>query len=177
MIAFIYLYREQYGVEPICTVLPIASSLYYEHKRREQNAQLVPFRTQRDKELAEKVQIVWEDNKQVYGARKVWRQLQRESVAVARCTVERIMRSLGLRGVVRGKRVRTTCSAAAEVRPLDLVKRDFSAIRPNQLWAGRKLRLLLALATQVADFTYVATWVGVLYAAFVIDVFSRMIVG
>jgi transposase InsO family protein len=106
---------------------------------------------------------VWEANRRVYGARKVWRQLRREAVPVARCTIERLMRADGLRGVVRGRRVRTTTPEVTAQRPLDLVQRQFTAERPNQLW--------------VADFTYVATWRGFVYVAFVIDVFSRRIVG
>ena len=163
MIAFIDCHREQYGVEPICKVLPIASSLYYEHKRREQYVELVPQRLRQDEYLSGKIITVWKENRSVYGVRKVWKQLQREGFVVARCTVERLMRALGIQGIVRGKKVRTTRPEQAEAQPLDLVNRNFTALRPNQLW--------------VADFTYVATWAGVVYATFVIDVFSRMIVG
>jgi transposase InsO family protein len=164
MVRYINDRREVHGVEPICNVLQIAPSTYYEHKRREQEPRRVPARVARDAVLREEIRRVWEENFCVYGARKVWRQLQREGFAVARCTVERLMRAMGLRGAVRGKRVKTTTVAheGAE-RPADLVARDFTASRPNQLW--------------VADFTYVPTWQGFAYAAFVVDVFARMIVG
>jgi len=109
------------------------------------------------------IERVWNENRQVYGARKVWRQLHREGFPAARCTVERLMRQMGLQGVVRGKKARTTIADEAAARPADLVDRDFTATHPNQLW--------------VADLTYVATWAGFVYVAFVIDVFSRMIVG
>lgn len=165
MVSFIDLHRGEYGVEPICKVLPIAPSTYYAHKSRETDPTTRPERAKRDESLAVDIQRVWQENRTVYGARKVWRQLRREGVSVARCTIERLMRDAGLQGVVRGgKRVRTTIPAdLASERPLDLVKRSFKAERPNELW--------------VADFTYVATWRGMLYVAFVIDVFSRLIVG
>jgi transposase InsO family protein len=165
MVSFIDDHRGEYGVEPICKVLPIAPSTYYAHKAREADPALRPERARRDESLAVDIQRVWRENRTVYGARKVWRQLRREGVSVARCTIERLMRDAGLQGVVRGgKRVRTTIPAdLASERPLDLVKRSFKAERPNELW--------------VADFTYVATWRGMLYVAFVIDVFSRLIVG
>ena len=130
---------------------------------RRRDATRCPARTCRDAELRSAIRRVHADNFRVYGARKVWRQLRREGHAVARCTVERLMRAEGLQGVRRGRKVRTTRPDAAALAPADLVQRDFGAERPNQLW--------------VADFTYVATWSGVLYAAFVIDAFSRMIVG
>jgi transposase InsO family protein len=117
----------------------------------------------RDEALKPDIQQVWDENFKVYGARKVWRQLNREQIPVARCTVERLMGVLGLRGAVRGKAYKTTVPDAAADRPLDLVQRQFQAERPNQLW--------------VADFTYVATWAGVVFVAFVIDVFARRIVG
>jgi putative transposase len=139
-------------------VLPIAPSSYYDAKRRPPSA-----RALRDEELKVDIRRVHEENFGVYGARKVWRQLHREGVAVARCTVARLMRELGLQGVRRGKPHKTTTPDAAADRPADLVERDFSASRPNQLW--------------VADLTYVATWRGFAYVAFVIDVFSRRIVG
>lgn len=161
--AFIDAHRDAYGVEPICAQLPIAPSTYYEHKAREVDPARVPARVRRDDELAVDVQRVWDDNFQVYGARKVWRQLNREQVAVARCTVERLMRRLGLQGVVRGRKCRTTIADDAAARPLDRVNRQFRASRPDQLW--------------VADFTYVATWAGFVYVAFVIDVFARRIIG
>jgi putative transposase len=163
MYAFIDAHRAAYGVEPICRVLQIAPSGYYEHRARAADATRRPPRIQRDATLREDVRRVWEAHRCVYGVRKVWRQLRREGYAVARCTVARLMRAEGLRGIVRGRRVRTTVPEAAAERPLDLVQRQFSATAPNQLW--------------VADFTYVATWRGFVYVAFVIDVFSRRIVG
>jgi transposase InsO family protein len=163
MVAFIDDHREGYGVEPICAVLPIAPSTYYDAKAREANPALRSARAQRDEELRAEVQRVWEENRRVYGARKIWRQLNREGVGVARCTVARLMREMGLRGAVRGRRVRTTMPADQTERPLDLVERAFTAERPNRLW--------------VSDLTYVATWRGFVYVAFVIDAFSRRIVG
>jgi putative transposase len=163
MASFIDEYRAEYGVEPICDELPIAPSAYYEHKSRQRDPSREPARVQRDRMLSEEIQRVRKENFEVYGARKVWLQLNRENIPVARCTVERLMRTMGLRGIVRGRICRTTVSDGAVDRPDDLVQRQFSAIRPNQLW--------------VADFTYVATWTGFVYVAFVIDVFSRGIVG
>ncbi|WP_148307676.1 IS3 family transposase [endosymbiont of unidentified scaly snail isolate Monju] len=163
MIAYIDDHRDRYGVEPICAVLPIAPSTYYEHKAREADPQRLPRRLQRDRALSDEIRRIWEENFQVYGARKVWRQLNRESIEVARCTVERLMRVMGLRGVVRGRRCRTTIGDTTAERPLDRVKRQFTATRPNQLW--------------VADITYVATWTGFVYVAFVVDVYARRIVG
>jgi len=164
MVSFIDDHRETYGVEPICRVLPIAPSVYYEQKARQADPSRLPARTRRDADLRKQIRYVWEANKRVYGARKVWRHLnQQEDVTVARCTVERLMRQEGLQGAVRGRKPRTTVPEEVADRPRDLVERDFSAERPNQLW--------------VADLTYVATWAGFVYVAFVIDVFSRMIVG
>jgi len=163
MVAFVDAHRAEYGVEPICAELPIAPSTYYEHKARQADPGRLPPRVQRDAELCTSIQRVWDENFRVYGARKVWRQLRREGIAVARCTVERLMRRMGLYGVVRGRRCRTTIPAEIALRPLDRVQRQFTATRPNQLW--------------VADFTYVATWAGFVYVAFVIDVFARCIVG
>ena len=163
MVAFIDTERAEHGVEPICAQLPIAPSTYYEHKAREADPDGLPWRTQRDRALMAEIRRVWDENLQVYGARKVWRQLKREQFAVARCTVERLMRVLGLQGAVRGRRYKTTIADDAAGRPADLVQRQFTATRPNQLW--------------VADFTYVATWSGVVFVAFVIDVFARRIVG
>jgi len=163
MTAFIDDHRDNYGVEPICAVLPIAPSMYYEQKARQADPSRLPERTRRDAALKMDIERVWNENHKVYGARKVWLQLHREGFPVARCTVERLMRQMGLRGVVRGKKVRTTIPDEIAVRPADLVERDFTAAHPNQLW--------------VADLTYVATWSGYVYAAFVIDVFSRIIVG
>jgi len=125
--------------------------------------QRLPPRVRRDTELSHQIHRVYEENFQVYGARKIWRQLGREGVAVARCTVERLMRRLGLQGVVRGGKRRTTISRDNTDYPADRVKRQFTAVRPNELW--------------VADFTYVATWTGFVYVAFVIDVFARRIIG
>jgi transposase InsO family protein len=163
MVSFIGDHRSEYGVEPICRVLPIAPSTYYEHEARRANPDLRPARAKRDAELRDLVDRVWRENFQVYGVRKVWRQLTRDGVEVARCTVERLMRAMGLRGAVRGRTFKTTMPDAAAMRPPDLVDRDFSASRPNALW--------------VADLTYVATWRGFVYVAFVIDVFARRIVG
>jgi putative transposase len=158
MIAYIDANSDRFGVEPICQVLPIAPSTYCQHRRARPSARAV-----RDAALKVKIRRVHQDNFGVYGARKVWRQLHREGIAVARCTVERLMGELGLAGVRRGKAQRTTTPEAAAPRPADLVERDFSASRPNQLW--------------VADLTYVATWSGFVYVALVIDAFSRFIVG
>ena len=147
----------------MCAVLPIAPSIYYEQKARQADPARVPKRIHRDRQLGVEIRRVWEENYCVYGARKVWRQLKREGIPVARCTVERLMRSMGLQGVVRGKRIRTTVADEKACRPADLVNREFTASRPNELW--------------VADFTYVAIWNGFVYVAFVIDVFARMIAG
>jgi transposase InsO family protein len=162
-VEFIEDHRSAYGVEPICAVLPIAPATYYEHKARKRDPLRRPARARRDDALRVDIQRVWEENFAVYGAEKVWRQLGREGVAVARCTVERLMRALGLRGTVRGRTFKTTIPAESAARPLDLVRREFCASRPNQLW--------------VADLTYVVTWAGFVYVAFVIDVFARYIVG
>ena len=163
MVTFVDQHRAELGVEPICAELPIAPSTYYEHKAREANPQQLPARHIRDAALETEIHRVWQENFRVYGARKVWRQLNREHIFVARCTVARLMRKLGLRGVVRGRSYKTTISDDAAARPADLVQRKFTATRPNQLW--------------VADITHVATWRGVAYVAFVIDVFARCIVG
>jgi transposase InsO family protein len=163
MVAFLDDHRGAYGVEPICAVLPIGPSTYYEQKARQADPTRQPARAQRDARLRPEVQRVWCANRRVYGAKKVWKQLNREAIPVARCTVARLMRDLGLRGVVRGRRIRTTIPDVLADRPQDLVRRNFTATRPNQLW--------------VADLTYVATWRGFVYVAFVIDVFSRRIVG
>ena len=163
MVTFVDQHRAELGVEPICAELPIAPSTYYEHKAREANPERLPARHIRDAVLAVEIRRVWEENFCVYGARKVWRQLNREHLFVARCTVERLMRKLGLQGVVRGRGYKTTIPDDAAARPADLVQRKFTATRPNQLW--------------VADITFVATWRGVVYVAFVIDVFARCIVG
>jgi putative transposase len=163
MIAFIDDQREAHGVEPICKVLPIAPSTYHEHAAKRADPAKLSARAQRDVSLKVEIQRVFTENFEVYGVRKVWRQLRREGFDIARCTVERLMQSMGLRGVIRGKPVKTTVSDKAAPCPLDHVKRQFQAPRPNVLW--------------VSDFTYVATWQGFVYVAFVIDTFARRIVG
>ena len=163
MVAFIDDHRGQYGVEPICRVLPIAPSTYYLCKAREADPAQRSARAKRDEHLRGEVQRVWQENREVYGVRKIWRQLNREGIPVARCTVARLMEELGMRGVVRGRRCRTTVASEIGTHPQDLVQRDFTAQHPNQLW--------------VSDLTYVATWRGFVYVAFVIDAFSRRIVG
>jgi putative transposase len=163
MIAFIDGHRARHGVEPICRVLPIAPSTYHAHAARRVDPGKLPTRARRDITLKTEIRRVYEENFRVYGVRKIWRQLLREGIAVARCTVARLMRAMSLQGVVRGKTIRTTISNAAASCPLDRVNRQFKAPRPNALW--------------VSDFTYVATWAGFVYVAFVIDVFARRIVG
>ncbi len=163
MKAFIDEHRGVYGVESICRVLPIAPSTYYAHALRRGAPERRSLRAQRDELLCGHIQRIWEENFQVYGVRKVWRQLKREGLGAARCTVERLMRRLGLQGVVRGKPIKTTVSDKTMPCPLDRVNRQFRAERPNALW--------------VSDFTYVSTWQGFVYVAFVIDVFARRIVG
>ncbi|PYN94773.1 MAG: IS3 family transposase [Candidatus Rokuibacteriota bacterium] len=164
MVGFIDAHRNVYGVEPICAVLPIAPSVYYERRARRRDPDRCPPRVRRDAEFGGHIRRVWHENRAVYGVRKVWQQLRREGWSIARCTVARLMRQLGLRGVVRGRRFKTTThSDTGATRPPDLVTRQFVATRPNQLW--------------VADLTYVATWRGFAYVAFVIDVFARRIVG
>ena len=163
MVAFIDRYREQYGVEPICKELPIAPSTYYRCKSQSARPDQRSDRARRDEQLILDIQRVWEESHRNYGVRKIWKQLNREHIPVARCTVARLMKQLGLEGVRRGRRCITTIPSDRLEKPLDLVDRDFSATRPNQLW--------------VADITYVATWSGFVYVAFVVDVFSRYIVG
>jgi len=160
---FVDQHRDTHGVEPICKVLQIAPSGYRRHAAHQRNPALRCARAQRDDGLMPQIQQVWQVNMQVYGADKVWQQLNREGVRVARCTVERLMKRLGLEGVRRGKAVRATVPDKTAPCPLDRVNRQFKADRPNQLW--------------VSDFTYVSTWQGWLYVAFVIDVFARRIVG
>jgi transposase InsO family protein len=162
-VEFIDQHRGAYGVEPICAVLPIAPSTYYVHRARAKDPSLRSERAKRDEELRGEIGRIWHQHFCVYGAEKVWRQLQREQISAARCTVERLMHAMGLRGAVRGRTFKTTIAEDAAARPLDLVKREFSASGPNRLW--------------VADLTYVATWRGFVYVAFVIDVYSRTIVG
>ena len=160
---FVDRHRDTHGVEPICEVLQIAPSGYRRHAARQRNPALRCTRAKRDDVLAPQIERVWQANMQVYGADKVWHQMNREGSIVARCTVERLMKHLGLQGVRRGKVVRTTIPDKTVACPLDRVNRQFKAERPNQLW--------------VSDFTYVSTWQGWLYVAFVIDVFARRIVG
>jgi putative transposase len=163
MTSFIDQYRSAYGVEPICKVLPIAPSTYHEHAARRREPGRMPARARRDAALMPEIRRVFEDNFGVYGVRKVWRQMLREGHDVARCTVARLMRKMGLRGVIRGKRIRTTVPDKAVPCPRDHVNRQFRPARPNMLW--------------VSDFTYVATWTGFVYVAFVIDAYARRIVG
>ena len=163
MVTFIDEHRHSYGVEPICAILPIAPSMYYRCKELERCPEKRSYRIKRYESLEPEVRRVWEENQRVYGARKVWKQLNRELIPVGRWTVERLMRKLGLEGVRRGRCCRTTISNQLAEKPLDLVNRQFIASRPNQLW--------------VADITYVATWSGFVYVAFVTDVYSRYIVG
>ena len=163
MITFIDDNRELHGVEPISNVLPIAPSTYYKHIAQRRDPLRLSARAQRDIALKPEVARVFAENFAVYGVRKVWRQMMREGFDIARCTVERLMRDMGLRGVIRGKPVRTTFGDKAAPCPLDHVNRQFHAPAPNRLW--------------VSDFTYVSTWGGFVYVAFVIDVFARYIVG
>ena len=164
MVRFIDDHRDAHGIESICAVVPIAPSTYFRHKAQQQEPTTRSKWRQRDDDLRTVIQRVWDEHQQVYGPRKVWKQLRREGIRVARCTVERLMRDMGLCGAVRGRAWKvTTQSDAAATRPADRVERHFTATRPNQLW--------------VADFTYVATWRGFVYVAFVIDVFARRIVG
>ena len=163
MIAFIDEQRGIYGVEPICRVLPIAPSTYHDHVAKRVDPAKLSARAHRD--MAQKPEIirVFTENYEVYGARKVWRQLNRENIPIARCTVERLMADMGLQGVIRGKPVRTTISDKASPCPLDHVNRQFHASAPDTLW--------------LSDFTYVSTWSGFVYVAFVIDAYARRIVG
>jgi len=163
MVSFIDDHWEQYGVEPICEVLPIAPSTYHRHRLERRCPERRSARAKRDEVLSVEVKRVHEESRGLYGARKVWQQLRREDAEIPRCTVERLMRLQGLQGVVRGRKTRTTFPADTVDRPDDLVQREFVAMAPNQLW--------------VADITYVATWAGFVYVAFVTDVFSRYIVG
>ena len=163
MISFIDDHRAVYGVEPICKVLPIAPSSYHARVAQRTDPARASTRARRDAGLCTEIRRVFEANFGVYGVRKLWRQLGREGVSVARCTVARLMRQMGLRGVIRGKEARTTVSDKAMPCPADRVNRQFRASRPNLLW--------------LADFTYVATWQGFVYVAFVIDAFARRIVG
>lgn len=163
MIAFIDDHRGAYGVEPICKVLPIAPSTYRERLAQRRDPARLSARARRDQALKPQIARVFAENFAVYGVRKVWRQMRREGFEVARCTVARLMGELGLQGVIRGKPVRTTISDKASPCPLDHVNRQFHAPAPDRLW--------------LSDFTYVATWAGFVYVAFVIDAYARRIVG
>jgi len=163
MVKFIDDHRGAHGVEPICEMLPIAPATYYEHLAKRTNLARLSDRAKRDKALRPKIQRVFDANWQVYGVRKVWRQLRREGFDVARCTVARLMKSMGLQGIIRGKPQKTTIPDKKLPCPLDKVNRQFRVPAPNMLW--------------VSDFTYVATWKGFVYVAFVIDAYARRIVG
>jgi transposase InsO family protein len=163
MIAFIEENRDAIGVEPICKQLPIAPSTFYDHMAKRANADLLSDRAKRDMALKPEIKRVWKQNYKVYGVRKVWHQMRREGFDVARCTVARLMKDIGLEGVIRGKKHRTTIPDKSQPCPLDKVNRQFKAPAPNMLW--------------VSDFTYVATWQGFVHVAFVIDAFARRIVG
>ena len=160
---FIDQHRDRFGVEPICAALRIAPSGYWRYAACRRDPARRCARSRRDEILIPHIQRIWQTHHQVYGADKLWRQMVREGISVARCTVERLMRALGLRGAIRGKAVRTTVADDKSSCPLDRVNRQFKADRPNQLW--------------VSDFTYVSTWQSFVYVAFVIDVFARRIVG
>jgi putative transposase len=161
--SFVDQHRERFGVEPLCKALQCAPSAYRRHAARQRDPSLRSERAKRDERLSEQVSQLWRVNHSVYGADKVWQQMKREHIEVARCTVERLMQRLGIQGIRRGKTQRTTRPDPKQPCPLDRVNRQFVAERPNQLW--------------VADFTYVSTWQGFVYVAFVIDVFARRIVG
>ncbi len=163
MISFIDEHRGEFGVEPICRLLPIAPSTYYENVAKRLDVDRLSVRARSDIGLKIEIRRVFNENFQVYGLRKVWRQLQREGFDIARCTVARLMRTMGLQGIIRGKPIRTTISDKTAPCPLDRVNRHFCAPAPNMLW--------------LSDFTYVATWQGFVYVAFVIDAFARRIVG
>lgn len=163
MVAFIDKHREVHGVEPICRTLRIAPSTYYDHLAKRADPARLSDRARRDEALRPEVLRVFEENWRVYGVRKVWRQLEREGFDVARCTVARLMKDMGLQGIIRGRPHRTTIPDKKVPCPLDKVNRQFRVAAPNMLW--------------VSDFTYVATWRGFVYVAFVIDAFARRIVG
>lgn len=163
MMAFIHGHRDDFGVEPICQLLPIAPSTFYAHVAIANGPERASGRAKRDATLRLDVQRVWEENCEVYGVRKIWRQMQREGFDIARCTVARLMKQLGIQGVIRGKQPKTTIPDPARPCPLDKVNRKFRAPAPNRLW--------------VSDFTYVSTWQGFVYVAFIIDTFADRIVG
>jgi len=158
MTRFVTEHKKRFGVEPICRELEIAPSTYYQRQSRPLSA-----RALRDEVLATEIRRVYDANYRVYGPRKVWRQLHREGMPVARCTIERLMRKTGLRGATRGKTWKTTFPDLSSPRPADLVDRQFKVTAPDRLW--------------VADLTYIRTWVGMVYSAFVVDAFSRRILG
>ena len=162
-VSFVDAYRDDHGVEPICKVIAIAPSTYWEHVHRRQHPETAPPRVRKDEQLMTEIRRVFDEHFQVYGVRKVWRQLKREGHDIGRCRVERLMRKMGIFGVIRGARTRTTVPDKKNPCPLDHVNRQFKAPRPNTLW--------------VSDFTYVATWVGFVYVAFIIDAYARKIVG
>jgi len=163
MIAFIQDHRDDHGVEPICRVLPIAPATFYDNLAKQADPSRLSDRAKRDEQLKPEIERVFEQNLKVYGVRKVWHQMHREGFDIARCTVARLMKDIGIEGVIRGKKPKTTLQDKALPCPLDRVNRQFHAPAPNVLW--------------VSDFTYVATWQGFVYVAFVIDVFARRIVG
>jgi putative transposase len=163
MMDFIEECREAFGVEPICRTLQFAPSTYYDRRAVARDPDRASARARSDAALSIKIDAAWDANRKLYGARKIWHVLRRQGEDAARCTVERLMRSLGIRGVVRGKKVITTNPDTSQPCPDDKVNRLFKADRPNKLW--------------VSDFTYVPTWSGTVYVAFVIDVFARRIVG
>jgi len=163
MVGFIDAHRDAHGVEPICSVLPIAPSTYYEHLAKRADPARLSDRARRDEALRPEILRVFEENWRVYGVRKIWRQLGREGFDVARCTVARLMKGMGIQGIIRGKPHRTTIPDNKAPCPLDKVNRQFRVPAPNMLW--------------VSDFTYVATWRGFVYVAFVIDAYARRIVG
>lgn len=163
MIQFIKDHRADHGVEPICRVLPIAPATFYDNLAKQADTSRLSDRAKRDEQLKPEIERVFEENLKVYGVRKVWHQMNREGFDIARCTVARLMKDIGIEGVIRGKKPKTTWQDKALPCPLDRVNRQFHAPAPNVLW--------------VSDFTYVATWQGFVYVAFVIDVYARRIVG
>ncbi len=163
MIAFIEEHRDDIGVEPICKHLPIAPSTFYDHMAKRANPDMLSDRAKRDMALKPEIERVWKQNYRVYGVRKVWHQMRREGFDIARCTVARLMKDIGIEDIIRGKKHRTTIPDTSQPCPLDKVNRQFKAPAPNMLW--------------VSDFTYVATWQGFVHVAFVIDAFARRIVG
>jgi len=163
MIAFIEAYRVAHGVEPICKVLPIAPSTFYAHAAIARDPDLASDRAKKDVIDRKKIKDAFDDSGKRYGARKIWHELRRNNHDIARCTVERLMKAMGIQGVVRGQKPITTNPDTSQPCPDDKVNRDFTASMPNQLW--------------VSDFTYVSSWQSMVYVAFVIDVFARRIVG